>query len=172
MSIYIAFGSNQAFGSIPPRDVLCKAAQALEAEGIKVEERSSLWQSPAWPDPSDPSYLNAVARIETSMDAAALLSSLHAVENLFGRVREARNAPRTLDLDIVDFDGQVSSDPAGPVLPHPRAHQRAFVLLPLREIAPGWTHPVSREPVDALIEALPAQDIAMTRHAAPFPSGT
>jgi 2-amino-4-hydroxy-6-hydroxymethyldihydropteridine diphosphokinase len=85
-----------------------------------------------------------------------LLNLLHAVETSFGRTRssvpEIRNAPRTLDLDLIDFDGLVQEGP--PVLPHPRMAARGFVLLPLRDIAPGWRHPESGRTLDALIDAL------------------
>lgn len=75
---------------------------------------------------------------------------------MYGRVRSARNAPRTLDLDILDYNGTVQSGP--PELPHPRLHDRAFVLIPLRDVAPGWRHPVSGKPLDELIAGLSATE--------------
>lgn len=168
MSIYIAFGSNQALGSIQPDALPGEAARALEEAGISLIARSSLWRSPAWPDPSDPPYTNAVARIETLMAPERLLACLHDVEARFSRVRKVLNAPRTLDLDIIDYRGGVADGTAGPVLPHPRAHQRAFVLLPLREIAPDWTHPLTGEGIERLIAALPPEDVAATRRAGAF----
>lgn len=168
MSIYIAFGSNQALGDRTPVALLRDAALALEAKDIHIVSRSSLWHSPAWPDPAEPPYVNAVVEVETWMNPAELLARLHDVEAQFSRVRQARNAPRTLDLDILDFNGVVLDEEQGPVLPHPRAHQRAFVLLPLREISPGWCHPVSREGVDQLVARLSPSDVAATRRLAPF----
>jgi 2-amino-4-hydroxy-6-hydroxymethyldihydropteridine diphosphokinase len=82
-----------------------------------------------------------VAAVSTGLDAAALLALLHRVETRFGRTRRARNEPRTLDLDLLDYDGLVRSE--APILPHPRLAERAFVLLPLRDVAPAWRHPVS-----------------------------
>jgi len=83
---------------------------------------------------------------------------LHDTETAFGRTRSARNAPRTLDLDLIDFDAVV--EPGPPALPHPRAAIRAFVLVPLAEVAPGWRHPVSGKTVEALIRDLPPGEVA------------
>jgi 2-amino-4-hydroxy-6-hydroxymethyldihydropteridine diphosphokinase len=75
-----------------------------------------------------------------------------------GRERDAPNAPRAIDLDLLDYRGAVEAGP--PVLPHPRLHLRAFVLLPLAEIAPGWRHPVSRRAIGELIAALAPESAA------------
>ena len=93
-----------------------------------------------------------------AIDPAVLLQRLMALEAAAGRVRGAPNAPRVLDLDIVAMGDTVRRAP-DPVLPHPRAHERAFVLVPLAEVAPGWVHPVLARSVEALIAALPAQDV-------------
>ena len=143
-----------------PRETLLAALKALEAEGVRVLARSRWYDSAAWPDPSQPRYWNAVAAVETALDPVSLLALLHRVEESFGRVRGARNAPRTVDLDLLDYEGRVRNGPEAPVLPHPRMAERGFVLLPLRDIAPDWHHPVSGASVDALISALPAgQDV-------------
>jgi len=168
VSIYIAFGSNQALGNIQPAGLLCEAARTLNASGVALRARSSLWRSPAWPDPQDPAYVNAVARVETAKAPAELLDCLHAIEAQLGRARAHRNAPRTLDLDIIDFDGLLSDGMPGPVLPHPRASQRAFVLLPLREIAPDWIHPATGQGIDRLVGALAPGDVAATKIIGPF----
>jgi 2-amino-4-hydroxy-6-hydroxymethyldihydropteridine diphosphokinase len=83
-----------------------------------------------------------------------LLQCLHAIEASFGRKREERNAPRTLDLDLIDFDGRIRDD--APILPHPRVAERGFVLVPLADIAPDWRHPVSGLSIRDLIDRLPA----------------
>ena len=87
-----------------------------------------------------------------------LLDALQAIERRAGRLRGALNAARTLDLDIIDMGGLVRTE-SDPILPHPRAHLRAFVLLPLRDVAPGWRHPLLGETVESLIARLPPQDI-------------
>lgn len=81
---------------------------------------------------------------------------LHEVERSFGRKRGILNAPRTLDLDLIDYDGRVERGP--PVLPHPRVQDRAFVLLPLADVAPAWVHPVTRLSLRQLIDQLPQKD--------------
>jgi len=133
-----------------------KAAKKLEDSGVIVERRSPLYTSPAWPPSDQPDYLNGVWSVVTALSPKALLEALHDVERAFGRDRAGRpaNAARTLDLDLIDMNGLVSG--GRPTLPHPRAHDRAFVLLPLADVAPDWRHPVSRRSVDALIARLPA----------------
>ncbi|MHB1219218.1 MAG: 2-amino-4-hydroxy-6-hydroxymethyldihydropteridine diphosphokinase [Alphaproteobacteria bacterium] len=150
-----------------PRETLLAALEALEAEGVRVLARSRWYDSAAWPDPSQPRYWNAVAAVEAALDPVALLALLQRVEAACGRVRGARNAPRTVDLDLLDYDGMVRPGPDGPILPHPRMAERGFVLLPLREVAPDWRHPVTGFTVDALISALPADEDVRPRSLPP-----
>lgn len=126
-----------------------------------VTARSRLFLSPAWPDPEDPPFINAAAGLETGPEPEALLAGLSAIEAGFGRRRGRRNGPRTLDLDLLDYRGIVSSGGGGgsPVLPHPRLGERDFVLAPLLEVAPAWRHPVSGESAAALLAALPARQV-------------
>lgn len=150
----IALGGNLPWQDIAPETLLPKVLDALDGEEIRLLARSSLWRTPAWPDPSAPPYVNAAAAIETTLDPDALLSRLHATERAFGRIRGAdRNQSRTLDLDIIDFGGQ-QIDAPDLTLPHPRATSRAFVLLPLQEVAPDWRDPVSGQGIEALIADL------------------
>jgi len=116
------------------------ALAALPSEGIQVVSRSSWWSSLAWPDPSDPPFLNGVTLVETQLQPPALMGALARIEDAFGRTRGPRNAPRILDLDLIAY-GRVTGDFGGLVLPHPRAAQRRFVMAPLAEIAPLWRHP-------------------------------
>lgn len=138
-----------------PRETLLAALAALAAAGVRVLARSRWYDSAAWPDPSQPRYWNAVVAVETALDPVSLLVLLHRVEEGLGRVRGALNAPRTVDLDLLDYDGLVRNGPDAPILPHPRMAERGFVLLPLRDVAPNWRHPVTGASVDALISALP-----------------
>ncbi|GGJ25030.1 2-amino-4-hydroxy-6-hydroxymethyldihydropteridine diphosphokinase [Neoroseomonas lacus] len=127
--------------------------------GMRVAGVSSWWASaPIPPDPGSPPYINGVARLEGEAAPEALLAALHAIEDAAGRVRPYVNAPRVLDLDLIDVGGRVLRGP-GLVLPHPRAHLRAFVLQPLAEVAPGWVHPVLGQSVEALVAALEPQEI-------------
>jgi 2-amino-4-hydroxy-6-hydroxymethyldihydropteridine diphosphokinase len=133
--------------------VTLKAAlAALEDRGVRVLALSPFHQTQAWPDPADPPFTNAVAEIETQLQPFALLGLLHEVETAFGRKRSVLNAPRTLDLDLLDYRGRVENDEVE--LPHPRMGFRRFVLEPLAEIAPGWRHPVTGQTVEALLRAL------------------
>ena len=151
---------NERYGT--PHETLLAALAALEAAGVRIAARSRWYDSAAWPDPSQPRYWNAVVAVETGLDPVALLALLHQVEAQLGRARDGRvrNAPRTVDLDLLDYDGLVRKGPEVPVLPHPRMQERGFVLLPLRDLAPEWRHPVTGASVDSLISALPAgQDV-------------
>lgn len=140
-AVIVALGANLP-GAYPSCEVLLDAAvAALAQEAMTVRARSSWWRSAAWPDASAPAYLNGVVLVETALTPAEVILRLHAVEAAFGRERAARNAPRTLDLDLIAH-GRCVIDEAGLTVPHPRAHQRAFVMGPLAQIAPLWRHPV------------------------------
>ena len=160
MSAYIALGANIPGPAGPPRATLEAALKRLEAAGVHIVRRSRWYRSPAWPNPADPEFVNAVAEVETVLGPAALLALLHATEAALGRTRSTPNAPRAVDLDLLDYHGAVEGGAAGPVLPHPRLHERAFVLRPLAEIAPGWRHPVSRRGIAELIATLPPEATA------------
>lgn len=150
--ILIALGANipSAVGS--PEATLRAALAALEALGVRVLNVSAFHKSPAWPDPADPPFTNAVAVIETERQPVALLGLLHEVETAFGRKRSVPNAPRSLDLDLIDYQGRIEKGVVE--LPHPRMADRRFVLVPLAEVAPGWRHPVSGQTAQALLAAL------------------
>ncbi len=159
--IVIALGANLNSAVGPPLKTLAAAMEALSKSGVRIVGMSAFYVTPAWPNPSDPPFVNAAARIETDLAPDALLELLHKIETEFGRTRGAKNAPRSLDLDLIDYEGRVEEGP--PVLPHPRAAERAFVLIPLSEVAPGWQHPVSGRTVEALIAALPVDARAAMR---------
>jgi 2-amino-4-hydroxy-6-hydroxymethyldihydropteridine diphosphokinase len=140
--VVVALGSNLA-GDFASSEALLEAALALFPQaGLPVLARSAWWRSAAWPDPAGPEYRNGVAIVEAKGGPCAVLESLLSMEEQLGRSRGPRNAPRTLDLDLIAFGRQVVDAP-NLVLPHPRAHERRFVMGPLAEIAPAWRHPVS-----------------------------
>lgn len=147
----LGLGTNQGFSSLAGPALLEKALASLEAEGIRLLGHSSYWQSAAWPDPSQPAFVNAVALADAQGAAPrAVLATILAIEARFGRVRVDRWAARTLDIDIIDFYGQIAEE-EGLSLPHPRMAQRNFVLAPLAQLAPWWQHPISRKSAKCLL---------------------
>jgi 2-amino-4-hydroxy-6-hydroxymethyldihydropteridine diphosphokinase len=143
-----------------PRETCAAAAALLDAlPGLRVAALSRWWESaPVPPMPGAPWFVNGVARLEGEMDPEALLDALQSIEARFGRQRPFPNAPRTLDLDLLDHGGITRNGPRL-TLPHPRMTGRAFVLRPLAEVAPGWTHPATGEGLAALLATLPPQEI-------------
>lgn len=139
-----------------------RAAAALDAlPGLSLKGLSRWYETDPIPPSGQPPYVNGVALlIGDSTDPARLLAALQGIENHFGRVRAAPNAPRTLDLDIVAIGDLVRMAP-DPIVPHPRAHLRAFVLAPLNDVAPDWVHPVLGKTAAALLAELPPQGIRL-----------
>jgi 2-amino-4-hydroxy-6-hydroxymethyldihydropteridine diphosphokinase len=137
------------------------ALAALKDEGLVA--RSTLYETPPWGPVEQPPYLNAIAVVRGDRDAAGWLALAHELEEAAGRTREVRFGPRTLDVDVVtvtEDDGTpVVSDDPELMLPHPRAHERAFVLVPWLTLEPAAVLP-GRGPVADLIAALPAEDVA------------
>lgn len=155
--ILVALGANlPGPDGASPRATLEAALTALPEHGVAVRRRSRWYRSVPVPACDQPWFVNGMVEVETTLDPAGLLAVLHRVETAMGRVRGAANAPRTCDLDLIDFHGRV--DPGGtgrPILPHPRLSQRLFVLRPLADLAPGWVHPATGEPVATLLARLP-----------------
>jgi 2-amino-4-hydroxy-6-hydroxymethyldihydropteridine diphosphokinase len=150
--IFIGIGANIPSPVGPPAKTLDAALAALARAGTQIAAVSPFYETEAWPDPAAPKFLNAVAAIRTPLHPFALLTLLHEVETAFGRKRSAPNAPRSLDIDLLDYAGAIMDGPV--ILPHPRIAERRFVLEPLQAIAPHWRHPVSGRDVDALLKAL------------------
>jgi 2-amino-4-hydroxy-6-hydroxymethyldihydropteridine diphosphokinase len=153
--IVIALGANLPGPAGDARAQLERALALLPEHGVKVVKRSHWYRSPAWPPSDQPDYVNGVALVRTALGPARLLRALHAIETALGRRRESKNAARSVDLDLIDYHGRVRRAPP-PVLPHPRAHLRGFVLAPLAEVSPGWRHPVMGVRVKTLLAAAPA----------------
>jgi len=154
--ILIALGANLPSAAGPPAATLKDALVRLANRGVKIRALSSFYESPAWPDPADPVFVNAVALVETALQPVELLTLLHGVETAFGRLRSAPNATRTLDIDLLDYEGRILTE--GITLPHPRIRERSFVLVPLVQIAPDWRHPVTGERAADLLAGLADRD--------------
>jgi 2-amino-4-hydroxy-6-hydroxymethyldihydropteridine diphosphokinase len=153
--ILLALGANLPGPAGPPLAQCEAALEALEKRGVRILGRSRWYDTPPHPPSGQPHFVNGVARVETHLGPAPLLAEMLAIEAALGRRRTVPNAARTLDLDLIDYEGQVRTGPEVPILPHPRLTARSFVLLPLRDVAPEWRHPVSGLSVAELIAALP-----------------
>lgn len=151
----IALGSNRPSLYGNSAQTLLAAIEALGRHGIRVIKSSRFYKTEPVPVSAQPDFVNAVVSVATRLTPEELVQALHEIEEEFGRVRSARNGPRTLDLDLLAYDVEVTYTPGGLAVPHPRLHERGFVLFPLRDVAPGWRHPVMNRTVKELIAALP-----------------
>ena len=159
--VFVSIGAN-----LPDRNgcealATCKAAaEALCAiPGLRIHQVSRWYETDPIP-PGGPSYVNGVAWLEGEVDPAVLLRRLQCIESQAGRTRPYPNAPRMLDLDIIAI-GDLLRDTPDPILPHPRAHLRRFVLEPLAEIAPFWVHPRLCLPISKMLAQLPSQGVRL-----------
>lgn len=161
LMILIAIGANlPAPGQAGVRQS-CEAAAAAAVSALPelgFVALSSWYRTAAIPASNQPDYCNGMIRLEGNAAPEALLSVLQGIEARFGRQRGAPNAARTLDLDIIDINGILRTEP-DPVLPHPRAHLRAFVLRPLLDVAANWRHPALGLGIATLLADLPPQPI-------------
>jgi 2-amino-4-hydroxy-6-hydroxymethyldihydropteridine diphosphokinase len=175
----IALGANLPNGKTPPAETLKSALSALADRGFSRRSVSRFFATPCFPAGSGPDYVNAAAAITvpSGLTAEDILAHLLAIEMEFGRERKRRWGMRTLDLDLVAwgdlilpdrgvFDQWRLLDPAQQakaapdrlILPHPRLQDRAFVLVPLADVAPDWRHPVLGFTVSQMLKALPEAD--------------
>ena len=174
----VALGANEP---LPGADLVSALEGAVEAlgalPGTRVERLSRWFDTPAWPPGAGPDFVNGAAAVVSNLESFQFLSALHEVEAGTGRVRGRRWAPRTCDLDLLAAGDQVLPDagsvrrwmempddearhavPDRLILPHPRLHQRAFVLVPLQDVAPTWRHPILGLTVGEMTAALPAAE--------------
>jgi 2-amino-4-hydroxy-6-hydroxymethyldihydropteridine diphosphokinase len=153
---YISIGSNlgNRINNIE------KTKFELEQNTIQVLESSSNYKTKSWPDPSKPYFLNVVIKIKTNLTPLRLLKICNSVEMKLGRIRSEKNAPRTCDIDIIDYDQKKLNDKINKlILPHPRMNKRNFVLLPLFELNKSWKHAKFNKNIVNLINSLPIKDL-------------
>jgi 2-amino-4-hydroxy-6-hydroxymethyldihydropteridine diphosphokinase len=151
--ILLGLGANlpsSAHGN--PLATLAAALRALAAERVEIVRQSRWYETAPVPVSDQPWYVNGVVEVATALAPGPLLTLLHATEAGLGRVRGIVNGARSADLDLLDYHGRTLA--GWPVLPHPRLHERAFVLLPLRDVAPSWRHPQSGLGLDEMLARL------------------
>ena len=163
--ILVAIGANLRDAAGRPPLETCRWAAARLARlpiccgtGLRLVGLSRWYRTAPVPASEQPDYINGVARLAGDAAPHAMLAALHGIETVAGRVRGAPNAARTLDLDLLAIDGLVVAEP-GLQLPHPRMQDRAFVLAPLRDVAPGWRHPVLGRTAGQLLAAVGAGNV-------------
>ena len=162
--ILIAIGANlpnPIHGS--PLSTCQAVLPELDKAGLRVIAVSRWYESAPVPVSSQPWYINGVVAVETTLEAHQILQRLLAIEAEFGRIRGQPNAARTLDLDLVAYNDLVLEDDRGPFplnLPHPRMHERSFVLRPISDIAPTWRHPKTEQTVLQMLAKLDDPDAA------------
>jgi len=169
----VALGGNLPEAGLGMRETLLSALNMLSAKGLALTAVSRFFATPAFPAGSGPDYVNAAAAFETDWPAEAILEALHQVESALGRTRSSRWAARSIDLDLLALGEQIAPDSVGQkawmdlpaelqarqaptelILPHPRLSERAFVLIPLSDVAPMWRHPVLGKTVHEMLAAL------------------
>jgi 2-amino-4-hydroxy-6-hydroxymethyldihydropteridine diphosphokinase len=152
-TIYLGIGSNlgNRFSNIE------KAKSFLLENDINIISISSYYETPSWPDPNNPKFINIVLKVKTTLNSFKLLDLCKNIEVKLGRRKTAKNSPRECDIDLIDFNGQVLNGELN--LPHKMMHKRNFVLFPLFEIEKKWLHPIKKMTVKQLIYLLPNNDI-------------
>jgi 2-amino-4-hydroxy-6-hydroxymethyldihydropteridine diphosphokinase len=181
MMAFIALGANLHNQAAAPEETLKKSIYDIENAGFSIKKVSRMYRTPAFPAGAGPDYVNAALQVEVAVAVPpnAVFSPLAQIELSHGRMRAQRWGGRTLDIDLLALDDLVHPDlaqfshwagldpalqtevaPKDLILPHPRLHERAFVLVPLMDIAPDWIHPVFGRSVRQMYDALPREDLA------------
>ena len=158
--ILLSLGSNLPSKFGDSKNTILKCYEFFNNNDIKILKKSSFYETFAIPNKSDPKFVNSVISVETKFSPEELIKYILSVEEKFDRKRAQVNAPRTCDIDIVDFNGEVINILNKNIsleIPHPRLEKRSFVLYPIREIDKNWKSPLSGKKIDQLIENLDAE---------------
>ena len=164
--IYLGIGSNlhSSFGN--RLDNINHSILLLKQRRIKVIKKSSFYESFSFPNKNNPKFLNVVIEIETSLKPKDLIKTLLEIEKKLERKRKKKNDPRTCDIDIIDYKGETINlkfENFELNIPHKSLNERDFVLYPLKEICPHWSHPLSKISIDLLIKNLKSKNNGITK---------
>ena len=160
--VYLGIGSNLANKKLN----IEKAKFQIEKNGIKIEACSSFYETDSWPNNNFPKYLNIVLKTKTFFKPQDLLKKIKEIEVLIGRKLSLKNHPRICDIDIIDYDQKnlkINNNNQKLIIPHPKLHERNFVLLPLYEIAKNWLHPKKNKEISELLRDLSINNLRSTK---------
>ena len=153
--VYLALGSNMG-----NRLSNLKAAVLNLTPQMTVKQKSSVYETPPWGFTEQDAFLNQVVKVTTYLEPEPLLRHLKRMETALGRVPNFQNGPRVIDIDILFFDNMIINTPPL-MIPHPRLHERAFVLVPLAEIEPDFVHPILQRPINKILEDVDRSEIKL-----------
>ena len=145
--IYLNIGSNLSSSSGSRQNNIESAITFLKDLDVKLIKISSFYETPSYPNKLDPKFINICIKLESKIKPINFLNKMMEIEIKLGRTRLNKNEPRTCDIDIIDFNGQVIKNEQL-IIPHPKSHLRNFVIYPLKEIEPNWIHPIFNKKID------------------------
>ncbi len=151
--IYLNIGSNLPSEEGGRENNILKAISYLKKLNLNLIQISSFYQTPSYPNNSEPKFINLCIKLKSNLNASELLNEIKKIEKKLGRIRIKKNEPRTCDIDIVDFNGEIIKNDEL-IVPHPRLHLRNFVIYPLKEIEPNWVHPIFNKNIDSFFQEL------------------
>ena len=151
--IYLNIGSNLPLEDGGRETKILKAISYLKKLNLNSIKISSFYETPSYPNNSDPKFINLCVKFESNLKAIELLNEIKKIEKKLGRIRIKKNEPRTCDIDIIDFNGKIIKNDELET-PHPRLHLRNFVIYPLKEIEPNWFHPIFNKNIDSFFQEL------------------
>ena len=151
--IYLNIGSNLPSKEGGRKISILKAINHLKKLKLNIIKTSSFYETPSYPNNADPKFINLCVKLESNLKASVLINEIKKIEKKLGRIRIKKNEPRTCDIDIIDFNGEIIKNDKL-VVPHPRLHLRNFVIYPLKEIEPNWLHPIFNKNIDSFFQEL------------------